>query len=111
VRRAGGRNADVVVDPQEPHGHEMDTPVVIECGQVRYELHRKELVDLGGTEDGGFDCGGVRRAACHNPPLVFDLPNGRKIKNGGIYQTSIYLFMVSLRFTLSSKSRGLQTLQ
>jgi hypothetical protein len=83
---ARGRNADVFVDPQEPHGQEMDTPVVVERGQVSDERHRKELVDLVGTEDWGLVCGGVGRAACHNiPPLVADLPNETKIKNGGIY--------------------------
>ena len=46
----------------------------------------RSLVDLVGTEDWGLVCGGVWRAACHNiPPLVADLPNETKIKNGGIY--------------------------
>jgi hypothetical protein len=41
---------------------------------------------LVGTEDWGLVCGGVRRALVITlPPPVADLPNERKIKNGGIY--------------------------
>ena len=45
VRVTRGRNADLVGDSQEPHGQEMDTPIIIECREVRDERHRKELVD------------------------------------------------------------------
>jgi hypothetical protein len=35
------RDADVVTNPQEPHGKDMDTTVVVKCRKVRYERHGK----------------------------------------------------------------------
>jgi hypothetical protein len=79
VRLTRGRNADVVADPEKPHGKEMDTPIIIKCREVRDERHRKELVDLGGAEDEGSICGSVRRAACHivssAPSVAADIAN------------------------------------
>ena len=63
-----GRNVDVAADPQEPHGQEVDTTVIIGRGQVRDEGHRKELVNLGGAKNWGLIFGYVRRVACHVPP-------------------------------------------
>jgi hypothetical protein len=65
VGGARSRDADIVIDSQEPHGHEMNAAVFIECSEVSDESHRKEFVDFDRAENKGLVCRDVRRVVCH----------------------------------------------
>ena len=63
---ARSRDADVVIDSQEPHGHEYERlPSSSSCSEVSDETHRKEFVDFDRAENKGLVCRDVRRVVCH----------------------------------------------
>ena len=64
---ARSSDANVVIDSQEPHSHELNAPIFIKCSEVSYESNRKKFVDFNRTEDKGFVCSGVSidRMICH----------------------------------------------
>ena len=49
-----GGNTDVIVDPKEPHGNQMDTPIFVDSSEVCNERLRKKIVDLDRVKYKGF---------------------------------------------------------
>jgi hypothetical protein len=68
VRVTRGRNADVVTNPQEPHGQYMDTPVVVQCCKVSMSVMESRS-SISWAEHKGSVCGEIMRGASHMAPI------------------------------------------